>query len=64
MNANEICEAAVAGTIAKADAISQLVAIGYDIEVAREEVFIAQGGDDFVLDDAQSAKNIAASWLK
>ena len=54
-------KAAVAGTITNADAERRLVALGYDIALAREQIFIAFGGDDVVLDDAQRLRNIEAS---
>lgn len=52
MNVEEIAEAVVAGTMTQAEAVRQLVALGYNEEVAREEIFIALGGDDVVEDDA------------
>lgn len=48
MTAEEICNAAVAGTLTDEVAVQELVKLGYDIEVAREEIFIAKGGDDVV----------------
>jgi hypothetical protein len=50
MNAEGIGQAVVAGNITEAEAVAQLVALGYIEADAREEIYIALGGDDVVLD--------------
>ncbi len=49
MNADEICEGAATGMLSKNEAVSKLVAIGWIEEDAREQIFIALGGDDAVV---------------
>ena len=46
MTAGEICNAAVVGKLTDDAAAQELVKLRYHIEVAREQIFIAKGGDD------------------
>ena len=61
MNAEQICQAVVANTMTAREAEERLVALGYCQATAREEIFIALGGDDVIEDDAQRRRNIVAS---
>ena len=49
MNAEEICNAAGARTISEGEAVRRLVGLGFYEQDAREQVYIAMGGDDVVL---------------
>ena len=55
MNAEQIAEAVSGRHMTQAEAVRQLVALGYNEEVAREEIFIALGGDDVLEDGARRA---------
>ena len=50
--------------ITAAEAVNQLVALGYEKSLAEEQIFIALGGDDVVEDVAQRIENIRASRQK
>jgi hypothetical protein len=64
MNAEKIVDAALKGDVTTTAAVKSLVALGYNEADAREQIFIAFGGDDVVEDDAQRVKNIGASRRK
>jgi len=49
MNAEEICEALVKGSMTKEQALAELMKIGYSEPLAGETVFLARGGDDVVV---------------
>ena len=46
MTVKEIGDAAAAGTLNEDQAMVELVKLGFDREDAREQIFIAMGGDD------------------
>lgn len=46
MTAKEIGDAAAAGALSEDQAMAELVKLGFDKEDAREQIFIAMGGDD------------------
>jgi hypothetical protein len=61
MTAEEICQAVADHTISVAKGLSLLEKSGYEVALAEEQIWIALGGDDVVLDDEQRQRNDRAS---
>jgi hypothetical protein len=60
-DADQIGKDVAAGLVTKEQAVAHLVRLDWDEADAKEQVFIACGGDDVVPDTAQRIKNIKAA---